>query len=73
MNTNKKLIVSKEPNSFGKLEVLGFEPYFNSFVKVGSINHEKKIIRPSFGYFAPHKYGKRLKAKAKKLNYTFIQ
>lgn len=73
MTTTQKLIVSKELNSNGYFDILGFEPFFNSFVKVGIINHKDKIIRATFGYFAPHKYGKRLKAKAKKLNYTFVQ
>lgn len=55
----------------GNDRIEGFEPYFNTFVWVGRINHAKKEISPSHGYFYPHNYGKRMKAKAKKLGYTF--
>jgi hypothetical protein len=51
----------------------GFEPYFNEFVWVGTINHENKTIRANFGYFYPHKYGKEMKNCAKSMNYKFIQ
>lgn len=51
--------------------ILGFEPYFNEYVTVGYINHKNKTIKPSFGYFAPHKYGNSLKRKAKKIGYNF--
>ena len=62
---------NNKQNTFESLSILGFEPYFNNFVTVGYINHINKIIRPAFGYFYPHKYGRRLKAKAKKIGYNF--
>ena len=51
--------------------IVGFEPYFNSLVKVAFIDHGKKEIRPSHGYFAPHKYGKKSKKYAESIGYTF--
>ena len=72
MNANLKFTETKNEGCKSTI-VLGFEPFFIDFVTVGYVNHEDKIIKPAFGYFAPHKYGKRLKAHAKKLNYTFNQ
>ena len=70
--TNKqlKVLTTKKDYEYS-FDILGFEPYFNDFVVVGTINHNTKRIRPTHGYFYPHKYGKRMKAMAKKLNYTF--
>ena len=51
--------------------ILGWEPYFNKDVRIASIDHMSKEIRPCHGYFFPHPWGKKVKAYAKKLGYTF--
>lgn len=56
----------------GNQRIDGWEPYFNKPVWVGYIDHEAQTIRPAFGYFFPHKYGKRMKAKAKRMGYKFF-
>jgi hypothetical protein len=60
----KKFIVEQN-------EILGFEPYFNKLVLIAMINHERKEIRPTNGYFYPHKYGKKAKKYAESIGYTF--
>ena len=52
-------------------KIKGFEPYFEKMVRIATIDHEKKEIRPSHGYFAPHPHSKYSKKIAKKLGYTF--
>ena len=52
-------------------KILNFEPYFNDYVITATICHNSKEIKPSHGYFYPHKYGKINKLVAKKLGYTF--
>ena len=51
--------------------ILRYERYFDKHVITASIDHENKVIRPSHGYFYPHKHGKSNKAYAKKLGYVF--
>jgi hypothetical protein len=51
--------------------LMGFEPFFEKDVVVATINHEQKTIRPTHGYFYPHKHGKTSKAYAKKIGYEF--
>lgn len=57
----------------GYTKIMGFEPYFNEMVWVGTIDHDKKEIKPTHGYFAPHLYGKRMRAKARSMGYKYTQ
>lgn len=52
--------------------IMGYEPYFESYVRVASINRKKKEVRPSHGYFHPHHYGKASKSWALRNGYSFI-
>jgi hypothetical protein len=47
------------------------EPYLEKKVAVAIINHEKKEIRPTHGYFNPHKYGKYISKYAESIGYKF--
>ena len=51
--------------------VYGFEPYFEKLVITAIIDHENKEVRPSHGYFAPHKHSGFSKKVAKELGYNF--
>ncbi len=79
LDTNKKLIkpINKLKNNImqnyelKENKILRYEPYFNERVATAIINHELKEIRPTHGYFYPHKYGKMNKQLAKKIGYSF--
>lgn len=49
----------------------GYEPYFEKNVVVAIIDHEAKTIRPTHGYFPPHKHGKYSQKYAKSIGYQF--
>ena len=53
-------------------EIMGYEPYFGKEVVTGFINHESKTIRPTHGYFPPHRHGVENVKYAKDLGYKFI-
>jgi hypothetical protein len=53
--------------------ILGYEPYFNKKVWVGSINHETKEVRHCHGYYPGHRQGYRVRLIAKKLGYKTIK
>lgn len=50
--------------------IYGYEPYFEKLVQIARINHERKEIYYSHGYFPPHKHSKYSKKIAKKLEYS---
>lgn len=52
-------------------EILGYEPALGVDVITAFINHEAKTIRPTHGYFPPHRYGKENAKYAKEIGYTF--
>lgn len=66
-NNSKKFKCLKIEND----GLYGFEPFFNCFVKIASIHHKSKTIRPCHGYFMPHKYGKLANKYANTINFYF--
>jgi hypothetical protein len=52
-------------------QIYGFEPYFDKNVIIASIDHEKKEIRPTHGYFIPNPFGIKAENYAKKIGYNF--
>ena len=53
------------------IRILGYEPYFDKLVSVATIYADTKEIKPSHGYYAPHKYGKQMKKFAQSIGYNF--
>ena len=51
--------------------IYSYEPYFDNYVIIAIIDHEKKEIRPTHGYFSPHPQSSCSKRTAKRLGYTF--
>lgn len=52
-------------------DVYGFEPYFDKLVVIATIYHENKEVRPTHGYFAPHRLSRYTKSVSKRLGYNF--
>jgi len=52
--------------------LLGYEPYFEKYVGIASIDRENKIVRPSHGYFPKHPMSKKAINWAKKHGYDYI-
>ena len=50
----------------GNGPIMGFEPYFEKLVQVGTV-HEGELWF-SHGYYPPHKYGKKMVKFARKNN-----
>ena len=48
-----------------------YEPRLNRKVWVGTIDHNKRYISPTHGYFYPHKYGKLMQKLAYAMGYAF--
>lgn len=65
-----------ETNKFKNIKfegekIMGFEPYFNDFVRIATIDSEMKEVRPAHGYFYPHYYGKITKKWSLENGYNF--
>jgi len=52
--------------------LLGYEPYFEKYVRIASIDREKKIVRPTHGYYPKHPMSKKAINWAKKHGYDYI-
>jgi len=55
----------------GNQNILGYEPFFNKNVTIGTVDHTNKEVRPSHGYFPPHSHGKRIQRYARIIGYKF--
>ena len=69
--TSRTLKFAEYPYDKKNIIIYGYEPYFQRNVEVGFIMPDKKVIKPSHGYFFPHPYGKKMKAVAKKIGFVF--
>ena len=47
-------------------QLTGWEPYFGKNVKIATVDDVLKEVRPTHGYFPPHKHGIAAKRWAKK-------
>ena len=54
-----------------RLHIYAYEPYFKSDVWVGVMDYDRREVRPTHGYFYPHKYGKLMKKMAEQMRFTF--
>ena len=52
-------------------KIFGYDSHFSGWRWVAMIDHEKKIVKPTHGYYLPHAYGKKAQKYALKLGYEF--
>jgi hypothetical protein len=72
----KEIVKEESEEKFMGLKIKGdeiytYEPYFEKDVLVATIDQKNKEVRPTHGYFSPHKIGQKSKKYAEKIGYSF--